>query len=130
MKIKISGPKIKTMNKKIKYLTLVVLIVILAGLAYLFVKNYRSKVAPTNNQNAAVPAPSQQVATGTPRVASTSLPVYTKEIKVEFMTDAEKLAMKIPATLKIQVLERDKFGKVTAYKIIRQDSEIMTKFGN
>ena len=46
------------------------------------------------------------------------------------MTDAEKKTKGLPADMKVQVLERSADGKVTAYKIIRKDSDIMTKYGD
>jgi len=124
------------MNKKIKYLIFVVVIIVLAGLAYLIVsaglaylivKNNQDKTAQDNTSKTVTLTPEQQAAIQQP---TSTAPVYTKEVKVEFMADAEKLKMQIPAALKIQVLERNSDGKVTAYKIIRQDSDIMTKYGN
>ncbi|MHB8903791.1 MAG: hypothetical protein ACYC40_01650 [Patescibacteria group bacterium] len=134
------------MSKKIKYTIWVFFIVILLILVFLAVTikknaNLINKAAQPANQtqqaNQAQQASqqaSQQAAQQAAQQAKQKIvppaPVYTKEVKVEFMTDAEKLTMSLPAALKIQVLERDKTGKVTAYKIIRQDSDIMTKYGN
>lgn len=63
-------------------------------------------------------------------VVATNTPVYTKTIKVEYMNDAEKTKLGIPTVLKAQVLGRNSEGTVLGYKIIRQDSDIVTKFGN
>lgn len=50
----------------------------------------------------------------------------------EFLTDSEKTQLGIPAAEKIQTLERDASGAVTVYKIIKNDSDIVsdrTKIG-
>lgn len=79
-------------------------------------------------QKLAVDAP---VVVSTPvPVVATNTPVYTKTIQVEFMKDAEKTKLGIPIELKVQVLDRNAEGTVLGYKIIRQDSDIITKFGN
>lgn len=66
----------------------------------------------------------------TPTSTPTALPVYTKDVNLVWMTDAEKKELGLPADMKVQVLVKNANGKVTDYKIIRQDSDIMTKYGN
>lgn len=53
-----------------------------------------------------------------------------KPIKLELMTPEEKEAFRIASSTpgRIQVLERDSSGKITAYKIIKADSDILTKY--
>ena len=77
-------------------------------------------------QKLAVDAP---VVVSTP-VPATATPVYTKTIKVEYMSNTEKTKLGIPTEIKVQVLARNAEGTVLGYKIIRQDSDIITKFGN
>ncbi len=121
------------MNKGTKYVIWIALLVVLAVLVYLIVlggkKTDQSENKELNNpvaeQNTPVAPP---VNPGTP--VTPVAPVYTKEIEVEMMTEAEKEKMKISPTLKIQVLERGEDGTVLAYKIIKQDSDIMDKYGN
>ena len=57
-------------------------------------------------------------------------PRVPKPIQLELMSDQEKTAFELASTTanRIQVLERDKDGNVTAYKIIRSDAEIMTSY--
>lgn len=49
-------------------------------------------------------------------------------IDLEFMSDAEKSEKLFNKDYKIQVLERDETGKITAYKIIRDESDIVKKY--
>lgn len=123
------------MSKQTKYIILALAIIVLAVLIYLVstradqddlkVGNKNNNVSGENQNNAVpenlVPAAPEAVA---PKI------VHTKEITVDFMKSEEKKTMGIPEDLKVQVLERDANGVVLAYKIIRQDSDIMTKFGN
>ena len=121
------------MKKGTKYVIWVALIIVLAVLVYLIISG-NNKTNQNEEKNLNAPALEQnnpsdsQVNAGTPVTPVT--PVYTKEIGIEFMTDAEKAEMKISPSLKIQVLERGEDGTVLAYKIIRQDSDIMDKYGN
>ncbi len=132
------------MSKKIKYTVWIVLAVILLALIFLVALNnktakFTGKNAAQNsgnipaqkeNQNPSVPANTSVQAGKVVAPTPVALPVYTKEVALEFMTDAEKKTKGLPADMKVQVLERSADGKVTAYKIIRKDSDIMTKYGD
>jgi ABC-type Na+ efflux pump permease subunit len=62
--------------------------------------------------------------------APTAMPVYTKDVNLVWMTDAEKKELGLSADMRVQVLVKNANGKITDYKIIRQDSDIMKKYGN
>jgi len=148
------------MNKNAKYGLIILTIIVLAVvISLVYLKNNQKnnpqnaepltseESASTDNQPAPIAttsvtltaeqaakqakqlAVSATAAVGTP-VPATATPVYTKTIKVEYMKTAEKTKLGIPAELKVQVLDRNSEGTVLAYKIIRQDSDIVTKFGN
>jgi len=118
------------MNNKVKYLMWVIIIIAFAALVYLVVSQ-NSKINKLEQDKAAAIANSTPISEEDKAIlAAVARNSAVKEIKVEFMTDAEKLKMSIPADLKIQVLERDKTGKITTYRVIKQDSDIMTKYGN
>ena len=53
-----------------------------------------------------------------------------KPIELEWMSAEEKAALHIntSAANRIQVLERDKDGKITAYKLIKSDADILTNY--
>ena len=97
---------------------------------------------PASNQNENTPAgtganslaPStntELVPSATPAApVSQVAPVYTKAIKIEYMTTEEKAKIGIPVDSKVQVLGRDKDGTILAYKVINSDVDIMTKYGN
>jgi hypothetical protein len=87
--------------------------------------------AELNTDQTATPAPKVIVETSiATSTGPKSVQVYTKPIQLEFMTDAEKATFGIPADIKVQVLGRDSEGKMMGYKIIHNDSDIMTKYGN
>jgi hypothetical protein len=133
------------MNKQTKYIILVVAVIALGVLIYLIAttttKNgATSKVGGENNDNVSTEdqgrplidgeTPNATPSVDAPGLTTRPMPVYTKEIEVDFMSLEEKKAMGIPEVLKVQVLERDAEGTVLNYKIIRKDDDIMTKFGN
>jgi hypothetical protein len=43
----------------------------------------------------------------------------------EFMSDAEKASLNLPADSKIQVLKTDESGKTEVYRVIRKDADII-----
>lgn len=49
-------------------------------------------------------------------------------IALEWMTDAEKMARNLSLDEKIQVLERNEVNETMAYKIIKDDSDILTSY--
>lgn len=110
------------MKKEIKYVLFLILALILAGAVYLLVTNSPQKVS-TENTNA--PAP---IVRNSP--ATTSAPVYTKEITLEMMTSEEKKKMGINEALKIQVLERSEDGTISAYRVINEKRPALDKYGN
>ena len=57
-------------------------------------------------------------------------PRVPKPIQLELMSDQEKTAFELASTTanRIQVLERDKDGNITAYKIIRNDADVLTSY--
>jgi hypothetical protein len=52
--------------------------------------------------------------------------VNESDFEIEFMTDAEKSAMGIPAERRVQVLGRHETGVILAYKVIESDEDIVT----
>lgn len=46
----------------------------------------------------------------------------------EYLTEEEARSMRLSPREKIQVLERDEEGKVTAYKIIKGEADIVAEF--
>jgi hypothetical protein len=61
---------------------------------------------------------------------STTTVSQTKPLELEFMTAEEKASFRIGSatTTRIQVLSRDASGKVTAYKIIKTDADILSSY--
>lgn len=110
------------MKKEIKYLLFLVLALVLAGLVYVLVMNSPQKDL-TNNTNTPVP-----IVRNSP--ATTSAPVYNKEIQLEMMTSAEKKKMGISETMKIQILERSDDGTISAYRVINEKHPVLDKYGN
>jgi len=126
------------MNKK-NYLWWIVGLVVIILAIYLLM-NLTTPTAPGNNL---VPTVNQnetpalnEPATGANvnPTANPGTPINTppetpkKPITAEFMTAAEKKALNIDANTKVQVLQRTEDGKIGAYKIINNDSEILTSF--
>lgn len=131
------------MNKKNYYLLggIIVLVILIIVLVLIKGKQSMPEIQQANNNepliqneattNAPLPPVVNQVET---KISTTTTPksvaTYTKEIAVEFMTDAEKEKIGLPTDIKVQVLQRDDKGKISAYKIIYQDSDVITKYGN
>lgn len=65
-------------------------------------------------------------------VPNTPAPVVNKNPKAitapEFMSDKEKEALKIDKATKVQILQRLSDGTIGAYKVIHNDSDILTSF--
>lgn len=51
-----------------------------------------------------------------------------KDIKFEAMSDTEKTKKALATSTKIQVLRRDAAGNVIQYRIMKDDSDILTKY--
>ena len=51
-----------------------------------------------------------------------------KPISIQFMTEDEKAEKGLSPDMRIQVLDRDKNGKIIAYRIIKSDSDVVTKY--
>ena len=49
-------------------------------------------------------------------------------LKLELMTDVEKISKGLVPSSKIQVLERDSSGKITAYRLMKNDSDIVKEW--
>ena len=91
-----------------------------------------NKVPATNNSNNVTgdltPADNTSgTLEGTP-AAEEEVTRTPEPIEPEFMTAAEKSALNIGAGVKVQVLRRDAEGTITAYKVINNDSDILTSF--
>lgn len=115
------------MNKGMKYIAAIILVIAIIIAAYLIIFNQSKKVEenanPTNNPTNSSETGEQNAQTPAPVVN----PVMEK-IPLEFMSDNEKKAMGINQNLKIQVVERGTDGTVLGYKIIKQDSDILTEY--
>ncbi len=142
------------MKKNLKYLILAVLVIVLVVLIYLVFlnnKNAKNKVDTrvlTPEEKAVAVLAQQKVqkinnsdqqlieeafkkaqqAAQDVKLKTSSTPAAPTELKVEFMTDAEKSAFNIPASTKVQILSRNEKGIISAYKVIKEDSDIVTKF--
>lgn len=119
------------MKKSVLYLIAVVIVIAIAALAY--VTTLKKPVSQNNNQPAPVAPVTNETAEQTTvnqELAPAPLPPapVLEKINLEIMSEAEKKASGINPALKIQVVDRDTDGKVTAYKIIRQDSDILTEY--
>ncbi|MFA6513886.1 MAG: hypothetical protein WCT50_01175 [Patescibacteria group bacterium] len=127
------------MNKKI-YLLLGGVVVVIALIIVIVSLQGDATVKPEVQKTGSLELNENKVETPEPKVivetsiATTTGPksvqVYTKPIELEFMTDADKATFGIPADIRVQVLGRDKEGKMMGYKIIHSDADIMTKYGN
>jgi hypothetical protein len=51
-----------------------------------------------------------------------------KDVKPEFMSEQEKASRGVPASMKIQILEKNNAGEPVVYKIIRKDSDVVAKY--
>lgn len=102
------------MNKTLKYTLIAILFVSLVILAYILI------ALPNNSDN--TPMPDSQSADlpegNVQEPVMIDTPVY--------MTVEEKNSFNIDPELKVQVLDRDVNGTVTAYKIINSDEDIQT----
>lgn len=77
-----------------------------------------------------VVAPAQTpTPTTTPAAQTYTPPAHTPQpIQVQFMTTAQKKALNIDPSLRVQILQMTPDGKIAAYKIINKDSDILTSF--
>jgi hypothetical protein len=108
------------MKKNIKKVLLLVFVLVLIFLAYLLVNlNNKEKMknAPATN------TPVDQNSTTSPDGQEPKK--SAADFVPEMMTEAEKTEMKLSPQLKLQVISRGADGKVEAYKIIRNDSDII-----
>lgn len=53
-------------------------------------------------------------------------PISESDFKVEYLTVEEKIEQNISPDLTVQALRRDSGGNPIVYKIIRQDSDVIT----
>ena len=51
-----------------------------------------------------------------------------KPISTELMTDTEKVKLQIDPKYKIQVIQRDASGAVSAYKVLKSDTDIVKQY--
>ena len=125
------------MSQKKKLIVIVLLLVLIAAVIYLIIffkdASLKPHLATQSNPNlitGPITPPSEEslVNNANPNLYSFAGDAQAQEVKVEFMSDAEKTSMGIPAAARIQVLERDASGKCTAWKMINQDSEILHEY--
>lgn len=119
------------MKKEVKYIIFLIFALILAFLVYYLTSTPKSKIiAPTNKTDiiSEVPVVNEPVALTIP--AAVDKPIYTKTIKEEMMSNAEKATMGISPTLTVQVLRRGEDGKVIDYRVITDTNPVLDKFGN
>ncbi len=139
------------MNKKIKLLLVLILSIALLGLAF-YLGTYSVKNGPASiSQRNLTCFAKQTLMTSDEKAALNLDHLSTYEvrarnksglptdyrfirvddpqpIKLEFMTDQEKVSFNVDPKLKIQVLERDSNGKIISYHIIKDNSDIVTKY--
>lgn len=54
--------------------------------------------------------------------------VEAQPLNPEWMTDADKIWRRLATSTRVQILERDSAGKITAFKIIKSDSDIVPAY--
>ena len=130
------------MSKEMKYILFLILAIVLAGLVYFLVTTSKKSVVDQKIAENAAVIENTEVVDGTvgkdanwaPTNESTHAPsaetVYTKEIKLELMTSAEKKKIGLDDSLKIQVLEKAEDGTILAYRVITKDNPVLEKYGN
>lgn len=92
-------------NKKILYPALGVLLIILIIVVWFIVSSRSQSPAGNESENSIK--------------AGKNLPAP------EFLTDEEKDSFGLPSEVKAQALNRDSNGKISVYKIIKSDSDIV-----
>ena len=50
------------------------------------------------------------------------------KISKDLMTDEEKKTFNLASSTKVQVLERDKNGKIVNYRIMKSDSDVLSLY--
>ena len=110
------------MEKKLKYLVLIIILAILAASAWFFIYKqgltFNEKTPVHNN---VINTNSTTTATSTvPKVSMTPEAVAARKAAADYfiMSLDERKEFKIPRGVRAEVLRRDKEGKITDYKII------------
>lgn len=93
-------------RKKNIILILIIILVVLMALAIIFYIKQKER-SGTIDSSSSTPVP----------------------FKIEFLTDTEKTVFNIKPEARVQVLKRAASGDVLVYKVIRNDSEIITDLG-
>jgi hypothetical protein len=101
------------MNKTLKY-SLLGLLVICLGISSYLIFAFPEQQSPVDQPDPNLPAGEiqQPLALG----------------EAEYLSEEEKHSLNIDSTLRIQVLERDETGKISAYKIINSDEDIQSEY--
>ena len=124
------------MNKKQKIIFFFIVLLLLFGLSFLFYQNRQKLPDVQNGANEEQPNLEQPNLDQPPAYAPTAREAgnwdapFVKQIQVVFATEEEREQMGINVSplfdpARIQVLERDKDGRVITYKKIYDDSEII-----
>jgi len=112
------------MNKKlVTKLIGIIIVIIVVVFAWLFISFWNARqesLKQINNSNAPVQYP-------TARDAANWQAPFMRQIEVKFMDPQEKAKMGLAndPTMRLQVLERDASGNVTAYKKITSEDQIV-----
>lgn len=54
--------------------------------------------------------------------------ITAQPVALEWMTDAEKIWRRLATSTRVQVLERNSAGEITAFKIIKSDADIVSAY--
>lgn len=109
--------------KKNRLIILIIIALVLVAALFIFYKFYQTEPKIPDGYTNFIENPT----VGTVPPAIIDLP---KPIALEFMTAKEKEEFSINTSTidKIQVLKRDKDGNVMTYRIIKNDSDILTEY--
>ena len=123
--------------KKVTLIISVCLNIIFIALLIFFNYSVKKNVAPNNNSEAALSkctATLNNLAASVnsinSAVASSTVSHPAKPLKLELMTPEEKASFKLSSSTaqRIQVIARDASGKITIYKLIKNDSDIVKEY--
>jgi len=123
--------------KKATLIISVCLNIIFIALLIFFNYSVKKNVTPNNNSDAALSKCTAtldnlvaSVSSVSSAIASSTVPHVAKPLKLELMTPEEKASFHLATNTaqRIQVLERDANGKITVYRLIKKDSDILKEY--
>lgn len=133
------------MNKKKIIIAIVLVVILISVIVLVFTLNKKETLSP-ETANPKIDTLSQEEVTslneyrlgvyevvsrdenGEPLVYRLTGSREEEPIELEIMDDLEKAKIGAPMGEKIQVLQRDSSGNVSSYRLIKDDSDIVTKY--